>query len=347
MKTAIGAGLAAVLLLPLLLIVMLAPSAASSSGCAVTSAGGPVAGPWEGLDTEQIQNAEIGAAVVKARPWPAADISRAIVIVEMTARQESGLHNVDHGDTAGPDSRGVLQQRASWGSLADRMNPVKAFGFFLDRLANVDGWQTMPPQHAAHLVQVNQNEDDYTKWIPWAEQVAVALSGSDGGVTVQCDAAATPGGGTGTGNNVAGQTTIPAGMVLSGTPAGRQALAFAMQQLGKPYVFGAAGPNSFDCSGLTMAAWASAGVSLPHFTVTQAQAGTPEPADLSAAVTGDLVFIPGSDGTAAAPGHVGMIGGKTPDNHLWLIQAPMTGIPIEFTDTSEWAGQITAVRHIG
>lgn len=39
---------------------------------------------------------------------------------------------------------------------------------------------------------------------------------------------------------------------------------FAYAQLGKPYVFGAAGPNSYDCSGLTMAAWARAGVYLPH-----------------------------------------------------------------------------------
>lgn len=43
-----------------------------------------------------------------------------------------------------------------------------------------------------------------------------------------------------------------------------QAVRFALAQVGKPYVFGAAGPDAYDCSGLTMAAWASAGVSLPH-----------------------------------------------------------------------------------
>ena len=49
-------------------------------------------------------------------------------------------------------------------------------------------------------------------------------------------------------------------------PSGRGAVAlnFARAQLGKPYVFGAAGPNAFDCSGLTMRAWEAAGVSLPH-----------------------------------------------------------------------------------
>jgi cell wall-associated NlpC family hydrolase len=42
------------------------------------------------------------------------------------------------------------------------------------------------------------------------------------------------------------------------------AVAYAKAQLGKPYEYGAAGPNSFDCSGLTMAAWAQAGVGMPH-----------------------------------------------------------------------------------
>jgi hypothetical protein len=73
-------------------------------------------------------------------------------------------------------------------------------------------------------------------------------------------------------------------------------------------------------------------------------AGTPEPADLSQAVAGDLVFIPGSAGTAAAPRHVGMITGwvARPD----LIQAPHTGAVVELTEVGAWAGQIAAVRHL-
>ena len=167
-------------------------------------------------------------------------------------------------------------------------------------------------------------------------------------------AAVCPGGGGaipvgGGGNNVAGTTTLPAGIVLTGSPAGQQAVTFALAQLGKPYVYGAAGPASWDCSGLTMAAWAAAGVPLGHWTVSQATAGTPEPIDLSQAAGGDLVLIPGSDGTASAPGHVGMVIGYAEidgTQHLYLVQAPMTGIPVEITDTTEWAGQIVAVRHI-
>ncbi|MFD4969731.1 C40 family peptidase [Streptomyces sp. NPDC058424] len=68
-----------------------------------------------------------------------------------------------------------------------------------------------------------------------------------------------------------------------------QALAFAREQIGKPYVWGAAGPGSYDCSGLTQAAWKAAGVTLPRAASDQAQAGTAVP--LSEARPGDLVFF--------------------------------------------------------
>lgn len=335
--------LAAVVLLLFAPIVVVAvifgnDDALAAAGCTVVGAGGPIAGPWTGLDNEQIQIAQTIAAVVVARKLP----SQATLVAEMTARQESGLRNLNHGDAAGPDSRGVFQQRPNWGPEAVRMNPAGATGLFLDRLVNVAGWVAMAPQHAAHIVQVNQNEDDYTKWIPWAAAAARAL-GQGGGLTVNCGPPTGQTGG-GTGNNVAGQTTIPAGLTLTGSTRGNNATAYALAQLGKPYVFGASGPGSYDCSGLTMAAWATQGVPLPHYTVTQMGTGSPV-GSLAAAVSGDLIFIPGSDGTAAAPGHVGMIAGATP-GHLWLVQAPMTGIPVEVTDTTQWAGQIVAIRHL-
>jgi cell wall-associated NlpC family hydrolase len=48
------------------------------------------------------------------------------------------------------------------------------------------------------------------------------------------------------------------------------AVAYAYSQLGKPYAFATAGPDTFDCSGLTMAAWRAAGVSMPHYSGSQA-----------------------------------------------------------------------------
>jgi cell wall-associated NlpC family hydrolase len=66
------------------------------------------------------------------------------------------------------------------------------------------------------------------------------------------------------------------------------AVEFAHEQLGKPYGYGAAGPNSFDSSGLTMAAWAVVGVPLPHNGPAQIAATTP--VDRSELQAGDLVF---------------------------------------------------------
>lgn len=66
------------------------------------------------------------------------------------------------------------------------------------------------------------------------------------------------------------------------------AVRFAMAQVGDAYVYGAAGPNAWDCSGLTMVAWAQAGVGLPHSSSAQFGSGVHIPA--SALQPGDLVF---------------------------------------------------------
>ncbi|MEU9171836.1 NlpC/P60 family protein [Streptomyces sp. NPDC048420] len=68
-----------------------------------------------------------------------------------------------------------------------------------------------------------------------------------------------------------------------------KALAFARAQIGKPYVWGATGPDSYDCSGLTQAAWKAAGVDLPRVTYDQVNAGTT--VSLADAQPGDLVFF--------------------------------------------------------
>ncbi|MFJ5208288.1 C40 family peptidase [Streptomyces nigra] len=69
----------------------------------------------------------------------------------------------------------------------------------------------------------------------------------------------------------------------------QKALSFARTQIGKPYVWGATGPDSYDCSGLTQAAWKAAGVDIPRVTYDQVNAGTTVP--VSSAQPGDLVFF--------------------------------------------------------
>ena len=65
------------------------------------------------------------------------------------------------------------------------------------------------------------------------------------------------------------------------------AVQFAMAQVGDAYVYGAAGPDAYDCSGLTMMAWAQAGVALPHSSSAQLGSGTP--VSVGALQPGDLV----------------------------------------------------------
>jgi len=86
----------------------------------------------------------------------------------------------------------------------------------------------------------------------------------------------------------------PAELLEVWTNAGDQrmrAVLTALSQLGDPYVWGSDGDESFDCSGLTRFAWAAADVTLPHWSLGQANAGQPvEPADIK---PGDLVHRPG------------------------------------------------------
>jgi cell wall-associated NlpC family hydrolase len=89
------------------------------------------------------------------------------------------------------------------------------------------------------------------------------------------------------------------------------AIDYACAQLGKPYRWGGDGPGSFDCSGLTMAAWAKAGVSLPHNAAMQARRGAKVSAE--SLKPGDLLFFNGYN-------HMGMYLGKG-----LMIHAPHTG----------------------
>ena len=101
-------------------------------------------------------------------------------------------------------------------------------------------------------------------------------------------------------------------------PTGTQAdkaVAFAYDQLGKPYVYGATGPNSYDCSGLVQAAWAAAGVAIPRTTFEDWDDLPHIP--VSEMVPGDLIIYDGE-------GHVAIYVGNG-----YIIDAPHTGADVE------------------
>ncbi|GAA1688726.1 C40 family peptidase [Streptomyces yatensis] len=111
---------------------------------------------------------------------------------------------------------------------------------------------------------------------------------------------------------------------IASPTAGRaaRAVSYAYAALGKPYVWGAAGPHGYDCSGLTQAAWRAAGVALPRTTYTQINAGRRVTRDQLA--PGDLVFF------YSGVSHVGLYIG---DGRI--IHAPRPGAPVRVASVAD------------
>ncbi|MPV36099.1 M23 family metallopeptidase [Georgenia subflava] len=99
----------------------------------------------------------------------------------MTAMGESSLQVLDHGDLAGPDSRGLFQQRdnGAWGTYEERMDPTASATMFFEKLAAVADRGLLPPTIVAHRVQVNADPYHYERY--WRDAVAVVngLAGED------------------------------------------------------------------------------------------------------------------------------------------------------------------------
>ncbi len=132
---------------------------------------------------------------------------------------------------------------------------------------------------------------------------------------------------TATSTSTSTSTTSSSAAPASGRAAA--AVSYAMAQVGKAYVWGAAGPSSFDCSGLTMAAWQQAGVSLPHSSSAQMGSGTP--VSQSQLQPGDLVFY------YSPVSHVGMyIGNGKIVNAL----NPSVGVKISGVNDMPYSGAV-------
>ena len=127
------------------------------------------------LSPEQAGNAALIAGVAVARGLPA----RAASIAIATAVQESRLENIDYGDEAGPDSRGLFQQRPSqgWGTEAEVMDPLYAAGAFYDALVRIPGYESLPITDAAQRVQRSAYPTAYADHEPEGRAFASALTG--------------------------------------------------------------------------------------------------------------------------------------------------------------------------
>jgi len=123
----------------------------------------------------------------------------------------------------------------------------------------------------------------------------------------------------------------PSSPIVAPTEAAQIAVDTAYAQLGDPYVWAADGPDSFDCSGLTMYSYAAAGISLPHSSRMQSTMGVYVPRDQLQ--PGDLVFY------YSPVSHVGIYIGNNQ-----LIEAPNTGSVVSIRDLDAWGGYSHAQR---
>ncbi|WP_344877143.1 NlpC/P60 family protein [Nonomuraea antimicrobica] len=114
---------------------------------------------------------------------------------------------------------------------------------------------------------------------------------------------------------------------------GAAVLRFAYAQVGKPYIYGGTGPRGYDCSGLTQASWAAAGVTLPRTTWQQWAWGANRKVDLDDLQPGDLIFSEGL-------GHVSIYAGNGD-----IVHAPQTGDVVKVVKLSAYGRNLVgAIR---
>ncbi|MGY5889563.1 C40 family peptidase [Geodermatophilus arenarius] len=171
-------------------------------------------------------------------------------------------------------------------------------------------------------------------------QRQAALAAQEAGLAAGAQAGPGAGGGAGgesapatAGTRAAAPAPAPAPSAGSGgSGAAQTAVQTALAQVGDPYVWGAGGPNAFDCSGLTQYAYAAAGISLPHSSSMQSRMGTAvSRADLQ---PGDLIFY------YSPVSHVSMYIGNGQ-----MVHASTSGQPVKVVSVDSMGG-ITAMRRI-
>jgi cell wall-associated NlpC family hydrolase len=139
-----------------------------------------------------------------------------------------------------------------------------------------------------------------------------------------------------------GSSQVPSWATGSGASAsqGDIAASWALTQLGKPYLWGGAGPDAYDCSGLTMQAWARAGVSLAHWTGYQWLSGPH--VSLDDLQRGDLLFYATNNSDPATIHHVGIYIGNG-----MMVDAPYTGAFVRIDSIYQPGIPIGAIRPAG
>ena len=247
------------------------------------------------LSPEQNQTVSLIISIGKQRNLPALAWQVAI----QAGMQESGLRNLPGGDR---DSAGIFQMRPSqgWGTYAQVTDPTYEVNKFYNVLTSIPHWQQERPGEAAQAVERSAFPLAYNNW----ESLAAFLVQHVGRVADPSGC----GGGSG--------SALP-----PPTAAAAKAIAFALSQVGKPYVWGATGPSAFDCSGLMLRAYQAGGIDLPRVSVDQFHGGALLP--VRAAQPGDLMFLAYHPNDVTTIHHVFMYLGNNR-----IVEAPQPGTPV-------------------
>jgi cell wall-associated NlpC family hydrolase len=245
----------------------------------------------------------------------------------------------------------AFDPNGQWGPVADLSSASEDTVLFMAALEATPGWSTHAvPAEASSIMTA------YGVAVPATPRVFNAVLKKATSITKNVLAMVSAQDACGAAQTLTltgvGRGTLPAGYSIpaSATAPESEAVAAAISQIGDRYVWGGASPTTgFDCSGLTMWAWgvASPPVKLDHYTVSQWEETVPLPS-LAGASPGDLVLVPGSDGTLepANPQHVGMYVGDV-NGVPWVVAAADAQLGVIAQSYASFvAGGLIAVGHI-
>ncbi|OLT42513.1 hypothetical protein BJF85_22610 [Saccharomonospora sp. CUA-673] len=229
---------------------------------------------------------------------------RAWQIAIQAGMTESRLRNLDYGDR---DSLGIFQMRPSmgWGTPEQVTDPPYQVNKFYDVLEEIPDWEQMRPGEAAQAVERSAFPDRYHEWEPMAVHLVQNLGDVE---------------------NASGCEENDGVTLVANQQAGR-AIEFALGERGKPYVWGATGPDTYDCSGLMLRAYEAAGITIPRVSRDQYNAGAMLPVEQSQ--PGDLLFWAYDTADPSTIHHVAMYLG---DGRM--VEAQQSGVPVHVRDVS-------------
>ncbi|MGW0518365.1 C40 family peptidase [Crossiella sp. NPDC003009] len=234
---------------------------------------------------------------------------RAWQVAIQAGRTESGLRNLNYGDR---DSVGIFQMRTSmgWGTPQQLQDIPYQIHKFYDVLLKVPNWESRRPGDAAQAVERSAFPDRYHRW----ESMAVHLI-----------------------NQITDETSfVSCKQLPQPSEVAATAIQFAMKELGKPYVWGAEGPDTYDCSGLMQWSYRLAGLNLPRTSREQWFAGAYVP--LREAQPGDMIFWANNPADPKTIHHVAMYLG---DNKI--LEAQQTGVPVHIRNLKWTEGELMSM----